>query len=29
LWCVVEYIRHLEVRRVTSLTRVVLVFGVV
>ena len=27
LWCVVEYIRHLEVRRVTSLTRVVLVFG--
>ena len=27
LWCVVEYIRQLEVRRVTSLTRVVLVFG--
>ena len=27
LWCVVEYIRHLEVRRVTRLTRVVLVFG--
>ena len=24
LWCVVEYIRHLEVRRVTSLTRFVL-----
>ena len=29
LWCVVEDIRQLEVRRVTSLTRVVLVFGVV
>ena len=27
LWCVVEYIRQLEVRRVTRLTRVVLVFG--
>ena len=27
MWCVVEYIRQLEVRRVTSLTRVVLVFG--
>ena len=27
LWCVVEYIRQLEVRRGTSLTRVVLVFG--
>ena len=27
LWCVVEYIRQLKVRRVTSLTRVVLVFG--
>ena len=27
LWCVVEYIRHLEVRRATRLTRVVLVFG--
>ena len=27
LWCVVEYIRHLEVRRVPSLTRIVLVFG--
>ena len=27
LWCVVEYIRHLEVRRVTRLTCVVLVFG--
>ena len=27
LWCVVEYIRLLEVRRGTSLTRVVLVFG--
>jgi surface protein len=28
LWCVVEYIRQLEVRRITiSLTRVVLVFG--
>ena len=26
LWCVVEYIRQLEVRRLTSLTRVVLVF---
>ena len=24
LWCVVEFIRQLEVRRVTSLTRVVL-----
>ena len=27
LWCDVEDIRHLEVRRVASLTRVVLVFG--
>ena len=30
MWCVVEYIRHLEVRRgtrLTRLTRVVLVFG--
>jgi len=27
LWCVVEDIRQLEVRRVTRLTRVVLVFG--
>ena len=27
LWCVVEYIRHLEVRRVTRLTHSVLVFG--
>jgi surface protein len=27
LWCVVEDIRHLEVRRITSLTRVILVFG--
>jgi surface protein len=26
LWCVVEYIRQLEVRRITSLTRFVLVF---
>jgi surface protein len=24
LWCVVEYMRQLEVRRVTSLTRIVL-----
>ena len=27
MWCVVEYTRQLEVRRATSLTRVVLVFG--
>jgi surface protein len=26
LWCVVDFIRHLKVRRVASLTRVVLVF---
>ena len=26
LWCVVEYVRQLEVRRVTSLTRFVLLF---
>ena len=27
MWCVVEYIRHLDVRRGSILTRVVLVFG--
>ena len=27
LWCVVEYVQQLKVRRVTRLTRVVLVFG--